>query len=160
MQALLVLVFAAGLVLFGMSRFDFSPDEINSTVNKVLEEQTQTKQVEKITAQAKSDETAVKAQTTQLISQKQADDYSKMNEPVAPSVEMIMQGQIQEQSPEQSIVVGEQSTTQEVAENSSSSQVVAYRQEYQNKHSIDDVFQVNQNTDELLQQYDSLKNQY
>lgn len=152
MQALLVLVFAAGLVLFGMSRFDFSPDEINSMVKEVLNEQTQTREMEKPVVQTPPTAIEIEDQSEQMVSKQQAEDYSKMKSPIAPSVDMILQ--------DQKTISGEQMITSEETDSATGLQAVAHAREYQNKYTLDDVFHVNQNTDELLQQYDALKKLY
>jgi len=171
MQTLLVIIFAAGLVLFGISRFGISPEEITQKLGDSIVEETQQKQESVNTQFVTNSGDISKLENVTVVDKDQAEKFSQMPIPVEPTIDTVLQDEnssIKEGTqPSQQItdplvnpLVDTSVNTSVDSLDDSFLSIAGEKEKYISKHTMDDVFSVNQNIDNLLQQYSELKGRY
>ncbi|HFD31920.1 MAG TPA: hypothetical protein ENJ28_04300 [Gammaproteobacteria bacterium] len=162
MQAVLILLFSIGMVLFGLSQLDITNDvPVNSTVTtqeliSQVDSETRKVQTDNVVPVSQSNSTDKKKENQ--VSSEQALSFANMNEPVEPPLDMVLTQQVSEGTSQPSTIDRVQNETQNFQ--SQDQKILKKEPGYKNKRSLDEVLSVNTETNQLFREYESIRSMY
>ncbi len=162
MQAVLILLFSIGMVLFGLSQLDITNDvPVNSTVTTqdiISQEDSEMRKVQTDNVVPVSQSNSTDKKKENQVSSEQALSFANMNEPVEPPLDMVLTQQVLEGTSQPSTIDRVQNETQNLQ--SQDQKILKKEPGYKNKRSLDEVLSVNTETNQLFREYESIRSMY